>query len=240
MGRMTTKEMAEYKALYKQYDRLAKRADDRMRALEDLATSKEGYERVLNYAYKKAEIVISKSWGGSNRWRSNAPKRLAGLKEKMRDIETWLHYETSKAGTVTRILDKRAKSLNKTLNEGLAPGEPQVEFTWEDMARFFESGAFQKLKEREYDSKTYFKMLYQAVKKEDEYEKFLKDKKKDERKAAREAFNKKVDITMSRKEKKALKDSIMRASSDTVFWNTVDAVNETLKKLGVEAADFFR
>ena len=211
MARMTKREQERYKETLKLYNRLAKRADDRMRALENKAMNTEGFENILSYAYRGAEKVIER-WGGSNRWRSNTPKRLAGLKNKIKDIEYFLSRPTSSVRETKKIYEKRAESLNKTLNEGLLPGEPRVNFTWEDMAKFFESGAFQKLQERNYDSKTVFKMIWQRVHKKKEMRSFKKS---------------------------VMGKDLEQTKKDTVYAATYDSVDSMLRSLGVKLGDFF-
>ena len=172
----------------------------------------EGYENILNYAYKGAISTIER-WGGSDRWRSaNKNLTIKGIKQKMADIEYFLSRPTSTISQIKKIYKKRADSLNKTLNEGLEPGEPRVNFTWEDMAKFFESGGMEKIKGKEFDSKTLFKRMYQ---------------KKYERRA------------LSEFEKKKLEEEIKNGTRDTVYWNTVDAINKFMKENHLRQKDFY-
>lgn len=211
MARMTKAEKAEYQSLLKQYDRLAKRADDRMRAIQ-AASYDRGMENIKSYAYAGAVKVIKQKYGGAERWRTKAPGTLKGLKMKMADIEFFLSRPTSTPSQIKRIYKKRAETFNKTLNEGLEPGEPRVNYTWQDMARFFESGAYQKLMERNFDSKTVFKRIYQQTRKKKQLDKF---------------------------EARKIRGEIDGSKKDTVYANTAESIDSLLNDLGVKTEDFF-
>ena len=84
----------------KEYNRLAKKADARLRALESYQHEK-NFKTATKWAYAKAMRDI-KSWGGRKRFQTSA-KNLSDteLKMKIKDIENFLKSPTStKRGSI--------------------------------------------------------------------------------------------------------------------------------------------
>lgn len=128
-------ETTAYRAALKKYNKLAKKADRRMRELERFSRYDE-FSGILNYAYKSAAETI-RTWTPpdkhekSPRWQRNAPVDTRSLKAKIKDIE---HFLSMKSSTVTGVKDiykKRAKTINERFG---------TKFTWEQLAHFFEDG----------------------------------------------------------------------------------------------------
>lgn len=127
------------------YTRLAKMADQRLVRLERLA-GQEGYENVLKYAYAAAVDDIAHYGGASKKLRFNtkAPEDKNLFHEKIMDMKRFISAPTSTKGGIDETYSARAKTINERYG---------TNFTWEDMADFFQSGDADKLF-KEYGSKT--------------------------------------------------------------------------------------
>lgn len=138
------------------YYRLAKMADERMRKLEVLAGARPGkeatpgYENVLSYAYSYA-IRDIKSYGGEGKMRFNVkpPENPRLFKEKIMDMRRFLSAPTSSKGGIKETYEARVKTINKTYG---------TNYTWEDLADFFQSGDADKLF-KDYGSQTVMKAI---------------------------------------------------------------------------------
>lgn len=135
------------KELINEYNKLAKKADRRMRELERFSRYKE-FEDIKEYAYKVAIHDIKKwtppgSEGKSPRWQRNEPFDTRSLKAKMLDIKKFLNMKTSTVTGVKDVYMNRAKALNKVAeDDGQRP-----DFTWQQLASYFDSGLFDKTKD---------------------------------------------------------------------------------------------
>ncbi len=125
-----------YKELEAEYKRLAKRADQRLVRLEKLAEQSE-FQNVEKWAYERAMKDIRK-WNGEDakRFNTKAPENTLSLKSKIADIKTFLESETSTKKGIVDVYKKRADSYNKSMG---------TKFSWEDFARFHQSGKAEKL-----------------------------------------------------------------------------------------------
>lgn len=139
-------------ALEKEYRKLAKRADQRLVRLEQLAKSSE-YSGVLNFAYRKAQRDI-RAWSGENasRFNTKPPSNTNQLKAKIADIKRFLESASSTIGRtketkgIKEIYQDRADTINERYG---------TDFNWRDLARLFESNLYKKIKSKDdYDSKT--------------------------------------------------------------------------------------
>ena len=121
--------------LYKEYKRLADRADKRLLRLERLAAKNdEKYKNVLAYAYNKAQKAIE-HWDGKKfdkpRFARKTPKTDEELAMKIKDIQEFLSMNTSTKSGIDKVYKKRADSLNAKFG---------TDFTWQDWARFGSRG----------------------------------------------------------------------------------------------------
>lgn len=132
----------EYDALEQEYRRLARKADSRLRALEAYQHDK-NYKPAIKWAYAKAQKDIDK-WGGNKRFNTAPPKSKVALQAKINDIKNFIDSPSSTKRGITQIYKQRAETLNK--NYG-------TNYTWQEMATFFESEAFDKAS-KDYGSKT--------------------------------------------------------------------------------------
>lgn len=139
-------------ALEKEYRKLAKRADQRLVRLEQLAKSPE-YSGVLNFSYRKAQRDI-RAWSGENasRFNTKPPSNTNQLKAKISDIKRFLESASSTIGRtketkgIKEIYQDRADTINERYG---------TDFNWRDLARLFESALYNKIKSKDdYDSKT--------------------------------------------------------------------------------------
>lgn len=139
-------------ALEKEYRKLAKRADQRLVRLEQLAKSPE-YSGVLNFSYRKAQRDI-RAWSGENasRFNTKPPSNTNQLKAKIADIKRFLESASSTIGRtketkgIKEIYQDRADTINERYG---------TDFNWRDLARLFESNLYKKIKSKnDYDSKT--------------------------------------------------------------------------------------
>ena len=139
-------------ALEKEYRKLAKRADQRLVRLEQLAKSPE-YSGVLNFSYRKAQRDI-RAWSGekATRFNTKPPSNTNQLKAKIADIKRFLESASSTIGRtketkgIKEIYQDRADTINERYG---------TDFNWRDLARLFESNLYKKIKSKDdYDSKT--------------------------------------------------------------------------------------
>lgn len=139
-------------ALEKEYRKLAKRADQRLVRLEQLAKSPE-HSGVLNFAYRKAQRDI-RAWSGesASRFNTKPPSNTNQLKAKIADIKRFLSSASSTIGRTaeTKGIRKIYQDRADTINERYG-----TDFNWRDLARLFESNLYKKIKSKDdYDSKT--------------------------------------------------------------------------------------
>lgn len=143
------KETAEYLSNLKQYKKLAKKADRRMRELERFSRYDE-FKSILDYSYKNAVRDIN-TWtppGGKKkkpRWDRNIPADTRSLKAKIKDIEKFLSKPTSTITGIKKIYIKRTETINKKFG---------TNFTWQELAKFFEEGGLADKTFNKYGSKT--------------------------------------------------------------------------------------
>lgn len=119
----------------KEYNRLAKKADTRLRALEGYQWDK-NFKTSTKWAYAKAMRDI-KSWGGKKRFHTTA-KGLSDteLQMKIKDIETFLDAPTSTKRGIINVYKKRVETLNKNL---------KTNYSWQEFADFIKSDTYKKL-----------------------------------------------------------------------------------------------
>lgn len=156
--------------LVAKYNKLAKKADRRMRELERFSRYEE-FDNILNYAYRNAAKDIE-AWtppGAKDkkpRWQRNMPMDTRSLKAKIKDIENFLSKKTSTVTGVTEIYKKRADTINERYG---------TSFTWQQLANYFETGFADKTSDK-YGSKTVLRALGEIQHKKEEVVKALEDK----------------------------------------------------------------
>ena len=139
--------------LMKEYRRLAKRADQRLVRLEQLAESGDpNYKGVLTYAYKRAAKDAQK-WGSTGekaRFNIKPPETSNELRAKIKDIEHFLEAPTSTKQGITNVYQKRAETFNKNFGGKEKKDRP---ITWQELANYYKSDQAKK-QDRRYGSKT--------------------------------------------------------------------------------------
>lgn len=132
------------------FRQLAKRADQRLVRLEKLSGEK-NYQGVLQYSYRKAMYDIKSLSGDRSATRFNIALKKnkdgsvnqAMLHAKINAVKAFLEAPTSMKKTITEMYEKRADTINSKYG---------TSFTWQDMGRFFESAAYDKLRAIGYGS----------------------------------------------------------------------------------------
>lgn len=124
-----------YVAEYIEYKKLARKADNRLRAIERYS-EQEYYKGIERYAYARAMRDIE-IWSGSGkkRFETKPPDTLQGIRAKINDIVNFLESPTSTKKGVTEIYIKRAESINKKFGTNL---------TWKELADYYTSKAHTK------------------------------------------------------------------------------------------------
>lgn len=124
------------------YYRLAKMADERMRKLQKL--SKEpGFEGATKFAYAKSKYYLEMF--GKRHWESKPSEDRRIFKEQIMAMRYFMTSPTSTKGGIIEVYQKRADKLNEDYG---------TQFTWRDMAAFFDKGLADKLARDGYGSKT--------------------------------------------------------------------------------------
>lgn len=135
MAKVTERKPGETDHVY--YYRIAKSADERLKALEKLA-NEPGFHEVKNWSYKKAQQNI-KRWSGESgkpRFNKKAPESDAELRAKIKDIKEFLDAPSSSKRTIVKFYKNRANTINKSQGTNL---------TWKDLADFFENDKNQQI-----------------------------------------------------------------------------------------------
>ena len=158
---MAKKDKNRYNELVKEYKKLAKKADSRLRALETYQHQK-NFRTATKYAYARAQKDI-KQWGGNKRFDTKPPMTIAGVQAKINDIKTFLEAPSSTKRGIISIYKKRADTLNKKYG---------TNFTWKEMGNFFESGTFEKMSNM-VGSKTSMKFIAQVQNSDEEVKKAI-------------------------------------------------------------------
>lgn len=134
------------------YIRLAKDADQRMVRVEQLS-KQEGYESVTSYAYRTAMNDLKNF--GQKRFNAKVPDTSTEegaflFREKIASMKEFLKAPSSTKAGIDKIYKSKVETMNKTYG---------TDFTWQDMADFFNTGYAQKLFNELKASKTVMKAI---------------------------------------------------------------------------------
>lgn len=143
------------------FKQLAKRADQRLVRLEQLAGQK-NFEGVLNYAYKSAIKDIRQLTGNRDATRFNVAlqKTKSGeinkslLHARINAVKRFLESPTSMKSKIIETYKNRADTINEKYG---------TNFTWQQLGRFWESAGYEKMK-RTYGSDVILKAIGQKMK----------------------------------------------------------------------------
>lgn len=128
------------------YDKMRRLANDRLRAIENAKTTKDGLENVLQYAYKRATHDLN----GLTRFPSAKAIEELGYNSivgRLNAMRRFLMSESSTVRGVQNIYKRNAEAFNKNWKTNL---------TTTQLAKFFnkDTGLYEKLKNAGYGSET--------------------------------------------------------------------------------------
>lgn len=129
--------------LSKEYKRLAKVADSRLRNLEVLR-HKQGFESVDTFAYARALYDIQSIVGGKKRFDVKPSTNYNTLVAQVNAVLSFLNSPTSTTKGIKITYQNKADAINN---------EYGTNYTWQDFARLHRSGSFKKF-DKMYGSKT--------------------------------------------------------------------------------------
>lgn len=134
------------------YVRLAKQADQRLVRLEKLSEEK-GYEAVTSYAYATAMNDLKNF--GQTRFNAKVPDPSTEegaylFREKLAAVKEFLRAPSSTKSGIKSVYADKVNTINERYG---------TDFTWEDMADFFNTGYAQKLFNELKASKTVMKAI---------------------------------------------------------------------------------
>lgn len=125
------KNIDAFKSELKEFQKLAKRADERLRQIRDNYSKRKGFENMINWAYKKAMRDI-KHWSGNDATTFNqgaSKLSLNQLRAKKHDVEEFLNAPTSKISSTVDLYQRRADTINERYG---------TNFSWEELGTVFE------------------------------------------------------------------------------------------------------
>ena len=125
------KNIDAFKSELKEFQKLAKRADERLRNIRDNYSKRKGFENMINWAYKKAMRDI-KHWSGNDATTFNqgaSKLSLNQLRAKKHDVEEFLNAPTSKISSTVDLYQRRADTINERYG---------TNFSWEELGTVFE------------------------------------------------------------------------------------------------------
>ena len=171
---MTKRNTSAYEEEYKRFQKLAHRADQRLRELGRVA-EQSGFENITRWAYQKAMRDI-KSWSGENKktFQRDVPKQptakfgLKQLRAKTRDVIDFLEAPTSTKTGTKSMFQQRADNLNKKYG---------TSFDWEDLGNVFDQKEENPVYEK-FGGKTYLKAVDYLKNNEDQIMKSLMSQEK--------------------------------------------------------------
>lgn len=160
-------------SIEKWYDRIADTADTRLRKIEKLAMTDKKFATAPQWAYAKAMQDIKK-WGGKSRFSSKQPTSKRQLMAKISDIRSFLQAPTSSKKAIEKIYDKRVATFALEEPDARGKGGYGVKFTWETMAKYYETGIAEKWNNM-FGSKTALQVIGELQKNKDKLKGRLKD-----------------------------------------------------------------
>lgn len=137
--------MENKEELIKEYVKLAKRANKRLYNLEKLSKEK-NFEIVTKWAYARALHDI-KIWGGKKRFKTSISKDINAkrLSAMRNDVYNFLNSKSSTKKDIVKLYIEKTNTFNKKYN---------TNWTWQEMASYFESGGAKEKLEEKFSSST--------------------------------------------------------------------------------------
>ena len=177
----------QHETLTAWYKRLQQTADKRLERAEKLS-EQQYFKPAMKWAYAKAQQDIKRFNGaGSVRFGRSIPKTEAGIRSKINAIRKYLDSPSSTKSGIKTIYQKRADTFNKKYG---------TKFTWESLAKYFESGEAQKW-ENKFGSKTALKTIAQIQKNEKDIMKKIEEEDKRDIRVDDKMLNRTVNEALS-------------------------------------------
>ena len=160
----------EYAELAEEYRKLVQAANKRLQRLEKYAQRPEYGPQILEYAYRTAQREIRVQRGGDQykRFSAKTPATLKTLRKEINRVNRFMELPSSSLPGIKETYVKRAEGLNKLLSSrGF-----KATYTWQQYAKFFETGLYQKVRAL-YGSDVAFKIMGQFVRRAEEIKQYL-------------------------------------------------------------------
>lgn len=160
----------EYAELAEEYRKLVQAANKRLQRLEKYAQRPEYGPQILEYAYRTAQREIRVQRGGDQykRFSAKTPATLKALRKEINRVNRFMELPSSSLPGIKETYVKRAEGLNKLLSSrGF-----KATYTWQQYAKFFETGLYQKVRAL-YGSDVAFKIMGQFVRRAEEIKQYL-------------------------------------------------------------------
>lgn len=166
----------EYNELKEEYRKLVQAANKRLLRLEKYAERPEYGPQILEYAYRVAQREIRIQRGGDDfkRFSVKTPTTLKALRKEINRVNRFMELPSSSLPGIKKVYVKRAESLNKLLSQR---GYKGPGYTWQQYAKFFETGLYQKVRSL-YGSDVAFKIMGQFARRSEEIRKYLDETQK--------------------------------------------------------------
>ena len=182
-----------HESLEKWLDRISDTADTRLRNIEKLALNNKQFKTAPQWSYARAMKDIQK-WGGRKRFSANQPTTKRQIMAKISDIRAFLTAPSSTQSAIKKIYNARIATFASTEPNEKGKGGYGVKFTWESMAKYYETGIAETWTDK-FGSKTALMVIAELQKNKDKIAKKLA----------------KTDITDWRIEDSELKNAVARA-----------------------------
>ena len=161
--------MSKKDDLLDEYIKLARKANRRLKSLENLSTDK-NFKSVLNWSYRRA-IHDIKTWGGNKRFIVSSSKlenlSVQTLSAMRNDVYFFLNSKTSTKRDIIKNYKEKTETFNKKYG---------LDWSWQDMTNYFENdGLRDKLEQMGFSSKTALSLVGVFRKNPKEVNKIIND-----------------------------------------------------------------
>ena len=160
-----------HESLEKWLDRIADTADTRLRNIEKLAMNNKKFATAPQWAYARAMRDIQK-WGGKKRFSAKQPTTKRQIMAKISDIRAFLKAPSSTQSAIKKIYNARIATFASTEPNEKGKGGYGVKFTWESMAKYYETGISETWTDK-FGSKTALVVIAELQKNKDKIAKKL-------------------------------------------------------------------
>lgn len=133
-----------------EYKKMVQAANKRLYRIESDYSKRPGYQAMKEYAYAKAQQNIRAIWGDQKRFSKAVPTSYREYQKAYNALNEFMESKTGTLSDLKGVYERRANTLNDKYGWG---------FSWQDLAKMFESGMYEKLKAKGYGSETTFKAI---------------------------------------------------------------------------------